>query len=196
MPLSSLPPPSTRATQRGGTLIEVLVAVFLLAVGLLAMAGLTASATGYNKISQVRGIGTMLVSDLADRARANLLGFDNGGYTVTRIAFGEAPPQECSSPFKGNVKPEGAEAMNAAACVAQIDLNEWLTEVQARLPGGDAVVDTINANWDTETNRGVRAMDIFIAWQEQDSLDGLNLSPTRCPIVTPGYRCMYFRVAL
>ena len=72
-----------RRSVRGATLIEVLVAIFLLTVGLLAMAALTTSATGYNKLSQLRGTATMLADDYAEQARANLRAFDVSYYEMS-----------------------------------------------------------------------------------------------------------------
>ena len=69
-----------RCKQYGATLIEVLVAVFILAIGLLGMAGMTAASIKFNQMSRMRGAGVLLVNDLAERARVNIMGFDAGGY--------------------------------------------------------------------------------------------------------------------
>lgn len=175
--------------QKGATLIEVLVAIFLLTIGLLAMAALTVSATSYNKMAQIRGVGTMMVNDYAERARANLLGFDRGGYAIT-TEFNStlAVPLDCSV---GNAE------LAAADCVALFDQSEWLQEVANRLPKGSAYV-TVEAP--TTGDRGVRAMSVWISWREQDSsITLLNSSPATCPAdgkAIAGTRCMFFRVAI
>ena len=57
--------------QKGSSLIEVLVAIFVMSIGLLGMAGLTAASSSYNKLGQIRSTAMLLVSDYTDRARAN-----------------------------------------------------------------------------------------------------------------------------
>ena len=107
--------------ERGATLIEVLVAILLLTVGLLAMAALTVNATNFNKMAQIRGTGTMLVNDYAERARANVFGFDRGGYAKTSAVNGTL-----TSPSLPSVN--NAEAV-AADKMAEFDQAEWLQEV-------------------------------------------------------------------
>jgi prepilin-type N-terminal cleavage/methylation domain-containing protein len=58
----------------GFSLVEVLVAMFVVAMGILALAGLLQAATRYSKISELRSTATLLANDIADRIRANPLG--------------------------------------------------------------------------------------------------------------------------
>ena len=192
------PYPHLRAAyHRGATLIEVLVAIFLLTVGLLAMAALTVNATNYNKMTQIRGVGTMLVNDYAERARANIFGFDRGGYAKTSSINGTLTT--LSRPSVNNTEGTAADAM------AAYDQAEWLQEVDRRLPKGSAYV-TIEAPA-AAGDRGLRAMNVWLTWQEQDSKIALmNTSPVACPsaafatgasaAVKNGTRCMFFRVAI
>ena len=178
------------ALQKGATLIEVLVAIFLLTVGLLAMAALTVSATNYNKMAQIRGTGTMLVNDYAERARANLLGFDRGGYAKdAKFNSTLTAASACNVNNTGSV---------AADCVALYDQREWLQEVANRLPQGSAYV-TVEAPA-AAGDRGLRAMNVWISWREQDSSAALlNAGPATCPSAgdaIAGTRCMFFRVAI
>lgn len=175
---------------RGATLIEVLVAIFLLTVGLLAMAALTVNATNYNKMAQIRGTGTMLVNDYAERARANLFGFDRGGYAKTSAVNGTLVTP--SLPSVNNTEAVAADKM------AEYDKAEWLQEVARRLPKGSAYI-TVETPASAGT-RGLRAMNVWLSWQEQDSSVALmNGSPAACPTAAfapTGTRCMFFRVAI
>ena len=184
------------AFTRGATLIEVLVAIFLLTVGLLAMAALTVNATNYNKMTQIRGVGTMLVNDYAERARANIFGFDRQGYKTSTINGTLATP---TLPSVNNTEATAADEM------AAYDQAEWLQEVARRLPKGSAYV-TVEVPT-AAGDRGLRAMNVWITWQEQDSQMALmNTSPVACPAaafatgastaVKNGTRCMFFRVAI
>jgi len=55
----------------GFTLIEVLIAVLVLGIGLLGVAGLQSVALSMNQGSYVRTQATVLARDIADRMRAN-----------------------------------------------------------------------------------------------------------------------------
>jgi type IV pilus assembly protein PilV len=57
--------------QAGVALVEVLVAMLVVSVGVLAMAGLLATASRYGKTSEYRAVATLLAADMADRIRAN-----------------------------------------------------------------------------------------------------------------------------
>ena len=68
---------------RGSTLIEVLIAILVACVGLLAMARLSAGAIGHQKSAQLRLTGLSLAQEYAERARLNVYGYDLGAYTIT-----------------------------------------------------------------------------------------------------------------
>ena len=57
--------------QRGFSMIEVLVAIVISAVALLALAGVNAASLRYTKMSQYRATATQLANDMGERLRAN-----------------------------------------------------------------------------------------------------------------------------
>lgn len=176
---------------KGATLIEVLVAVFLLTVGLLAMAALTTSATGYNKLSQLRGTATMLANDYAEQARANLRAFDVDYYKMSSTPSKPATDlPDASSTFSS---PGG---LSEAKLVAQWDRYNWSQNLQNRLPAGDARVTTKTA---IVGESAVRVMEIWIKWKEPGTgFDVTGSSPfAQCPIGTDSsYSCLYFKAAI
>lgn len=193
--------PLRHRSQRGAGLIEVLVAVVILAIGLLGMAGMTASSIKFNQMSRMRGTGVLLVNDLAERARVNALGFDAGGYhSAADKQYSFSPTltskSGCSDLVDNKCTPEQ---------MAAYDMNQWLRNVNARLPGGDAFIQT-------DSTKEARVMDIWLMWTEatestntsadDDSANINNMSQT-CPASvlpkgedTSGVRCMYFMVTL
>ena len=81
--------PRARRRQAGFSLVEVLVAMFVVAMGILALAGLLQASTRYSKMSELRSTATLLANDVADRIRANPVGGElgAGGYDLTDKAF-------------------------------------------------------------------------------------------------------------
>lgn len=67
---------------RGFSLIEVLVALLVLAIGLLGLAALQATSLSFNADSYSRTQVTLLVYDIVDKMRANPTGFTAGSYDV------------------------------------------------------------------------------------------------------------------
>lgn len=131
--------------QRGFTLLEVLIALVILSVGLLGVAGLQASALRSNHSAYLKSQATTMVMDMADRIRANPRGAGQyAGYdsTSTKPVDPGCLSNGCSS-----------------AQLAQYDLFEWhqqLTNLkQPLLPSGRGM---ITQNGDTYS--------VVILWQE------------------------------
>ncbi len=102
--------------QRGVTLIEILVAIVLTAVGLLGLAGLQLRGIQVNQGSSMRSLAAIMAEDLADRMRSDYAALATGSFvgTYTLSNLGTAP-------------------------VAS--LNDWLYGLQA-LPAGTAAANT------------------------------------------------------
>ena len=123
-------PPRSRSA--GFALIEVLVTVVVVAIGLLGVAGMQATALRYGHSAYMRSLATLQATDIADRMRANIPAVASGRYQMGLNTA--ATPMAKSACF------------SASGCVsddmAANDLYEWTTEVNARLPGSTAVVCT------------------------------------------------------
>lgn len=130
--------------QRGFTLLEMLVALFVLSIGLLGLAGLQAQGLRYNHDAYVRSQATFLAYDIIERMRTNAPNVAN--------YVGEAPAVDCGE----------------AASVAENDRACWHAEVAALLPGGSAEivqdatnsnVFTVNLSWVDRTTTETRTQD-------------------------------------
>jgi type IV pilus assembly protein PilV len=122
--------------EAGFSLVEVLVAMLVASVGVLALAGLLQASTRYAKIGQLRATATLLASDVADRIRANPLGSEagTGDYDLGDEAF--------PSPLPPPHAPCSSEAPCDSAALAQLDLAHWAARVRATLPQGSAWIRT------------------------------------------------------
>lgn len=135
--------PSLRLrTQRGFTLIEVLVTVIILAIGLLGLAGLQLSGMRYTHSAYQRSQATILCNDVIDRMRVNRLVAATGAYN---IAIGAAPANVSCIGTGANCDPDN---------LAKADLSEWKQSLAAILPLGDGAIAqngasfTITIQWD------------------------------------------------
>jgi len=85
-------------TNKGSSLLEVMIAVFVLAVGLLGIAGLQVTAVKNNHTASLRSQSTQLAYDLADRMRANMPATISGNYISTAAP---AATYNCFDDFTG-----------------------------------------------------------------------------------------------
>lgn len=112
---------NSQRRQHGFTLIEVLVAILVFAIGLLALAGLQLQTLRYAHSAGLRTIATTQASSLADMVRANKA----GNYKE----LGEAEEGESA-----------ASCFAAAGCtpqeMARLDVSLWNESNAAVLPGG------------------------------------------------------------
>lgn len=133
----------TKHKASGFTLIEVLIAVLVLAIGLLGLAGLQAASLRQSNSAYMRSQASILASDMLDRIRANRASALNNNYDLA--ITDSAPTVTASSPLHDQ------------------DLNGWRAAVAAALPAGVGSVDvsgrvvTIVIRWvdDREDNSTV-----------------------------------------
>jgi type IV pilus assembly protein PilV len=132
-----------RRIQRGVTMIELLITVFVLSIGLLGLAQLQASALRNNQSAYLRTQATVLAYDIADRMRANM--------PAVRTAAYHLPTTTAH-----------ATCRNVSGCtpteMAQTDAAMWTAAVAASLPGGEAVV-CIDSDPDSVGGTGVGSPD-------------------------------------
>jgi type IV pilus assembly protein PilV len=99
---------------KGFTLVEVLVAVFVLAIGLLGLAGLQAKSLQFNHSAYQRSQATILAYDIIDRMRTNLSEARNGSYDIAKA---DGPPSATNCQASG--------ATCSAASMVNFDLAQW-----------------------------------------------------------------------
>lgn len=106
--------------QRGATLIEVLIAIVVLSIGLLGLAGLQVTSVQSNHSAYYRSQATLLAYDLADRMRANRTAALTSAYEFT------FPTSSSSNAVTGSQ--------------AAKDKAEWLNNLALTLPDGTGQV--------------------------------------------------------
>lgn len=148
----------------GFTLIEVLIAALVLALGLLGLAGLQATSIRNNLSAYNRSQATQLAYDMADRMRANKIesvdpatGNIIAASAYITIASTAATAQASCTTVSGCT---GAQ-------MAQNDLFQWNTALISTLPSGTGTITvvaatrvfTITVNWDDNRDGEVNASD-------------------------------------
>jgi type IV pilus assembly protein PilV len=128
------------AHQRGFTLLEILVAIVVLSLGLLGLAGLQATSLKNNQVAYYRSIATQQAQDIADRMRANMNplidGPGNAGDFHNYFITNTPAAQDCiGSPCPSDL-------------MAQSDANLWNSANARLLPGGSGAVCIDNTPYD------------------------------------------------
>lgn len=144
--------PRHRRAARGFTLVEVLVAILLLSVGLLGVAGLQISGLRYHQGAYMRGQATSLLYDMTDRMRINPQGIGAGSYNAITINTTTSGWQS-SLPADPDCAANNCTPANQAA----LDIRQWGLAL-GQLP---RAVGTVTRNGLIFT--------LTITWQDLDS---------------------------
>lgn len=132
---------NSRSRSRGFTLVEVLVALLILAIGLLGLAALQAQSLKFNHDALVRSEATLLAYELMDQMRAN---------RVNANLYAVPDPDGACDPT----------ALNAdGAATAIMDLQCWFDNVAALLPAGRGAVAVNGAD--------PNMIDITLQWSDR-----------------------------
>ena len=140
-----------KRTQKGVTLLEVMIAVLILSIGLLGHSKIQALGVRAGTDANLRTQATSLVSEMIERLRANRPAADSEYYSTidySAIDCTAAPAKICSEGTAGS----------AVECttdeIANEDAVHWFCAVQESIPNGDVAVSvaagvySIQVSWD------------------------------------------------
>lgn len=136
-------------SSRGFTLLEAMIAMLVLSIGLLGLAGLQASSARFGHDAYVRSLTTMIAGDIIDKIRMKTgKQNDQAGRLSAIAAFATTDPASTCNPSLGTVA-------NDLAC--------WQNSISNQLPGGSGTITdnadgsfTVTVSWydrDAETTR-------------------------------------------
>lgn len=190
--------------QRGALLIEVLITMFVVAVGLLGAAGLQLASTRFQQTSSMRSQALIQADFIIEKMRVN-----NSVLTLANLAAATANPDS------GYLAPQdyanAAAVPNDPGCglngqlpctagqAAQRDLREWRQSLARELPEGRGAIFPVAAGGATEAN----ARRVVVMWREKAQLEtdtaaalNVNLQDNSCPAPrVDGIRCLNLWVA-
>ena len=112
---------ASRKEQAGFSLIEIMVAVFILSVGILGVAGLQIVGLKGTQQSQMKVQAMTVVQSLTERMHANKLGLVNGHYVDSSSDFVCGEIEDCSS----------VSASCTSSEIAKIDLDNVICGYQS-----------------------------------------------------------------
>lgn len=178
---------ASHANQKGASLIEVLVASLILALGMLALVGVQASSTQIAALSQMRLEAARIGQNAGDRLIANTTHL--AAYTLNTSYSGNAQditvPAACDS---------SCDATATREKIKSIDMAELRNGARQVLPQGDIRVLINNV-----AGTG-QVVDIWVMWQQASTSSDGNIGGTACPqtIVATGTtaQCLLTRIVL
>ena len=148
---------SQSRAQKGFSLVEVLIALVIMSVGMLGIAGLYVQSMQAGRTSMFRHHAVTLAGDVADRIRAN----PTAGAAYNHAANATGTNNNCVA--------QGTDC--TAAQMAANDIFTWQNQADDTLPGGDvAVAFTAAAGNNPPTYQ------ITITWDEPNPLGGVTPS--------------------
>lgn len=133
--------------KNGFTLIEVLISVFVLALGVIGAAGMQLNAMRTGQQSGFQTIAVQLATEMADnmRANANQLNQDDSANPYL-ISYNSATDANPTTP--GKICYGAAVTCNGAE-LAAFDIYEWEKRLKAALPGGRVVICRDATPWNS-----------------------------------------------
>ena len=140
---------SPQTSQRGFTLLEILIAVMVLSLGLLGIAGMQLSGTRHTYDAYLHSMALVQAQDMADRIRANIEGMRDGDYN----AISSTPAD-----------PGCAASGCTTAEMATYDAFRWNTDNAALLPSGAGAVTCTDVNATTTTMDIGSSCTITVRW--------------------------------
>lgn len=122
--------------ERGSSLIEVMVSLFVLAIGLLGVLALQTRSVQYNQSAYSYSQAAYLANDLAERIRAN-----------AAVRSGTTAPSNAL--LYDTSTPAAADCSTNSCTLAQMvqaDLQQWQSNISQRLPYGTGDVENFVAD--------------------------------------------------
>lgn len=143
---------------RGMSLVEALVALLVLSIGMLGIAGLFVESVRSSRTALLRTQAINLVSDMADRIRANA----TAGVAYDIDTYGGAPAIRNCAP-----DPTDVGGNCTVVNLAEDDLARWITQVNLMLPAFNGNAPQAAVQRTAPVNAGgPERYQITVSWQE------------------------------
>ena len=175
--------PRTKSAQRGITLLESLIALLILALGVLGLAAVQARMLVETRTTNSRATAIRLIADLSDRVRINKVGAQS-------VAGVRSPYSDTAADTFPAAVAASCSPCSPTQQAAQ-DLGEWRQMVSDALMGGKASV------W--QPSLASTQLQVTIAWQRNENASDSLASPLQvtggggvdsiCSNASPNFIC-------
>ncbi len=153
--------------QQGVSLIEALVALIVLSLGAIGVAGVQLGSIKFNQVSQQRSFAVHHLTAMTDRMRGNMAAVAAGQYTFN-FNYGDIP---------GNIPAATGCSVNCTSQqIANQHLRDWLLQLAAALPNGRGTITQ------AAITPGAPYL-VTVMWEEKDLTGALR--DARCPATAP-----------
>ncbi len=154
-------------SQKGMTLLEVLVTLVILAVGLLGIASMLLFSNKANNSSYVKQQAVQSVYDIFDRIRANYQAAINGNYNISNIGSNGYPTSITAPSILCNV------SACTPAQMAAYDTWHWLSRDVSKLPSGSGSITSASSGASGNT-----IITVTVQWDDSMAQANLGSSST------------------
>lgn len=154
--------------ERGISLLEVLVSIFILTIATLALLHVQMASLANASDAVYRSQAIRLIEDLSERVKSNPLGVQ--AYPSFKSGFSKAAPNftACTQNCRGEQ-------------LAQSDRDDFLSQVHRQLPGGQAAIFTSTTD--------AQQLGVMVGWTESkltsqspvNGIDALAIAPALTP---------------
>jgi len=160
-------------TEKGFSMIEILVALVILAIGLLGMATLMMNSLQTSQSAAWRSAATLAAYDLSERIRSN----------IDQSNPSNAPQSYAKDLIAASELGKGVDTDKPRACtgdskaVKDCDLNVWAAFLNKSIPGAKVVVTS-----DPITSEGIKNNNVCIGifWEDSSGRKSDEAAPSAC----------------
>lgn len=134
-----------RCAQQGLSLLEVLIAVLVLSIGMLGVAGMQTATIKNSQSAQLRSVAVLLAAGMAERIRAQPQAASAGHFSLAK---------QCST-------------LTSNSTLAQREMSSWITEIRQKLGSIDTTCGQIAHDSQNRTYT------VSVIWDDSRALGGL-----------------------
>lgn len=167
---------SLSSRNRGFTLIEVMVAVVILAVGLLGMASLMARSQKSNESAYARSQATLMAYNYLERIRSNVVdpASTEKNYKVLFVTDSASNISSYTLTSLPECKTKPTTVPAGGASRASFDITAWCFALRESLPSVDAANTKVSFDTSLLADQGIATVTIKIQWSDNSNDDNQN----------------------
>lgn len=178
----------TEKKQQGFSLIEVLIAVLITALGLVASLALMISMSRVQQNAHQESVALNQANFIIDKMRANFVA-PSAYHTKEKDSYAAATPAAQKFTLSSSCRHQVVGGLLTGGCspeeMAQEDINIWIRSLQDRLPEGRGIIKKASDRADALDNR----LHVIVMWQTRPEMvkddgnaaDRSALVDKRCP---------------